>query len=44
VNLAEQQQASAIQRPPRRCQRRGLDHQTRTGDRELGNRPMESFQ
>jgi hypothetical protein len=44
VNLAEQQQASAIQRPPRRRQRRGLDHQVGIRDHELGNRPPESFE
>ena len=40
VDLAEQQQASRIQRPLGRRQRRGLDHQARVGDRDFGRRPV----
>ena len=44
VYLAEQQQASGIQRPPGRRPRRGFDHQARVGDREFGHRPVERVQ
>ena len=38
------QQASGIQRPLGRRQRRGFDHQARVGDRESGHRPVERVQ
>jgi hypothetical protein len=42
--LAEQQQASGIQRPLGCRPRRGFDHQARAGDREFGHCPVQRIQ
>ena len=44
VDLAQQQQASGIQRLPGRGQRPGFDHQVQVNDHEFGDRPVERVQ